>query len=168
MKQDFCRRNRFEETYTFSHQKKQLWIKTFWLSNKCIYGLKDTLLKLYKKQWKIHLWKHSAVLFPAQFTRSNRNFDCACGWLSLGKMFFKKMVIIKLKKILNVDKESFKYLSLYTSQNGNDITLNQREYAWMLKPIAIDRHRLKDLPLTSAEKSILQPKVEQLLWLVNL
>lgn len=73
------------------------------------------------------------------------------------------MVIVKLKKILNVDKESydsFKYLSLCTSQNGNDITLNQKEYAWMLKPIAIDRHRLKDLLLTSAEKSILQPKVE--------
>ena len=86
-----------------------------------------------------------------------------------GSHWFEQNVLQKLRDVFCVGKEScesFKYIGLNLSQDGETIVLSQNDYANSMNTVPVQKERVKTSQLTSAEQTALRSKIGQLLWLI--
>jgi len=149
-----------------------------WKLNKPLYGLGDSARKWYFTLRRTLL---EAGCVVSQLDNSIFNYfddkNQIAGivvthvddLLYAGNAKFYKEVIRKITtcfKISKMNSKDFSYLGWSIKQQGDAITVDQREYCEKIQPVSMDR-RNKDLerPLTSREKGLYQETLGKLLWI---
>jgi len=154
--------------------------ESVWKLNKCVYGLTDASLYWYTKVRKVLVDLEAKIskLDPAVFywcDNGSVQGILAChvdDFIWAGTHDFANNVMAEIRNTFHVGKEdtkAFKYVGLEISQVGENITLEQQDYAKGLSAIDVDKHRSlqKDMPLDEREKEQLRSKIGQGLWIAR-
>ena len=149
-----------------------------WKLNKCVYGLCDASLKWYSRIREFVAENDGTVskLDPALFMWHKENkFISTIGihvddFLCAGENSFMSSIRTKLNESFLLGKEEvecFHFLGLNLKTECNTILLDQNHYIDNISKINLTVFNDDKYSLNENEKSILQTKIGQLLWVCN-